>query len=361
MNALLPKAPMTASLASSTAAPSSFPVPSGVEAFAVNSSALPFALRPSAADTPLVSWAGAHREWIRAALTAQGAILFRGFGLADLAADFARFSQLLTGELLSYVYRSTPRTAVGQGVYSATEYPAKATIPQHNENAYCRDWPMKLMFLCTQASPIGGETPLSRTAAVTARIPEAVRSRFREHGVLYVRNYREGVDLPWQVVFQTERRDEVERFCVEHDLAFEWRADGSLRTRQVCQAFATHPLTGEELWFNQAHLFHVSSLDAQSRAAMTSLFDEDSYPRNTYYGDGSPIEPETLDAIRTAFAAETLTFSWRSGDVLLVDNMLVGHGRRPYGGPRKILVSMGEPFSTMPGEGKVSPSFGAAR
>ncbi|WP_088710748.1 TauD/TfdA family dioxygenase [Noviherbaspirillum denitrificans] len=59
------------------------------------------------------------------------------------------------------------------------EYPARATIPQHNENAYCRDWPMKLMFLCAQATPHGGETPLSITAALTERISEKIREKFR--------------------------------------------------------------------------------------------------------------------------------------------------------------------------------------
>ena len=29
--------------------------------------------------------------------------------------------------------------------------------------------------------------------------------------------------------------------------------------------------------------------------------------------------------------------------MILVDNMLVAHGRRPFTGPRKILVTMAEP------------------
>jgi hypothetical protein len=32
------------------------------------------------------------------------------------------------------------------------------------------------------------------------------------------------------------------------------------------------------------------------------------------------------------------------GDILMVDNMLVAHGREPFSGPRKILVAMAEPF-----------------
>ncbi|MDA2921410.1 TauD/TfdA family dioxygenase, partial [Desulfobacterota bacterium AH_259_B03_O07] len=31
---------------------------------------------------------------------------------------------------------------------------------------------------------------------------------------------------------------------------------------------------------------------------------------------------------------------WQKGDVMVLDNYLVAHGRRPFKGPRKILVAM---------------------
>jgi alpha-ketoglutarate-dependent taurine dioxygenase len=35
-------------------------------------------------------------------------------------------------------------------------------------------------------------------------------------------------------------------------------------------------------------------------------------------------------------------FAWQKGDLLMVDNMLVAHGRAPFTGPRRILVAMAE-------------------
>ncbi|MEL6368813.1 MAG: TauD/TfdA family dioxygenase [Pseudomonadota bacterium] len=36
----------------------------------------------------------------------------------------------------------------------------------------------------------------------------------------------------------------------------------------------------------------------------------------------------------------TFDIPWQSGDLVLVDNFLVMHGRRPFGGKRCILVSL---------------------
>ena len=72
---------------------------------------------------------------------------------------------------------------------------------------------------------------------------------------------------------------------------------------------------------------------------------EEDVPANTYYGDGSPIEPEVLDEIRDAYGSATVSSAWRRGDILLLDNMLTAHSRTPYVGERKILVGMSEPHS----------------
>ncbi len=290
----------------------------------------------------LVEFSRERKAALREELLEHGALLFRGFHVPG-EEGFAAFAREVF-EPLPYLYRSTPRTEVGKGVYTATEYPKQLTIPQHCENAYARQWPLKLAFFCAVAAPTGGATPLADNRRTTALIPEAVRARFEERGVMYVRNYGSGVDLPWQVVFQTKEKREVEHFCDAQAIQYEWLPKDRLRTRQVCQALAQHPATGERVWFNQAHLFHVSALDPASQKAMLSVFKKEELPRNAYFGDGGEIPGEDLASIRAAYG-ELHEFPWRQGDVLLVDNMLVSHGRRPFDGPRRILVTMGEPFA----------------
>jgi alpha-ketoglutarate-dependent taurine dioxygenase len=162
---------------------------------------------------------------------------------------------------------------------------------------------------------------------------------------MYVRNYGEGCGLPWQTVFQTDDRGVVEAYCAEHELEFEWKGAAALRTRAVRPAIVRHPRTGEDVWFNHATFFHVSTLAEPLREALLAQFAEQDLPNNTYYGDGSPIEPEVLDELRAAYLEETIIFPWRRGDVLFMDNVLMAHGRRPFVGERRILVGMAQPFS----------------
>jgi alpha-ketoglutarate-dependent taurine dioxygenase len=77
---------------------------------------------------------------------------------------------------------------------------------------------------------------------------------------------------------------------------------------------------------------------------MLAVVDENEVPFNTFYGDGAAIEPTVMDEIRDAYDNETVKFDWERGTLLLVDNMLVAHGREPFTGDRKVLVAMAEPF-----------------
>jgi len=302
---------------------------------------LPLLAQPAEPGFDLISWARDNRDWINTHLLQHGGILFRSFRLGGLD-EFQHLVEAVSGDLLEYRYRSTPRTEVNGKIYTSTEYPASEEIPLHNENSYSRTWPLKIFFYCEKNAVEGGMTPIADSHAVYERIPAPIRDRFAAKGVMYVRNYGEGADLSWQEVFQTGDRSSVEDFCRQAGITLEWKANGGLRTRQVCQAVAGHPRTGRMLWFNQAHLFHVSSLPQALREAMLEVFEPEDLPRNTYYGDGSPIEVADLDVIREVYRTQQICFPWQEGDVLLLDNMAVAHGRTPYKGERKIRVGMTE-------------------
>lgn len=308
------------------------------------SRSLPTLATPQVAALSLPAWLASHREECAAQLRVSGALLLRGFQTPTIE-DFETLLHDFSGELLHYTYGSTPRALVSGKVYTSSEYPAELRIPLHNEMCYARQWPMKIAFLCTLPSPTGGETPIADSRRIYTNMPAAIRARFAERGVMYIRNYGAGLDLSWQDTFRTEVRAEVEYFCRAAGIESQWLAEDGLRTRQVCQGVARHPETGEMVWFNQAHLFHVSNLDAATRTLLTDNVASDDLPRSALYGDGSPIDDADLDAVRRVLDQEAVRFPWQRGDVLLLDNMLAAHGREAFSGARRVVVGMNQPFA----------------
>ena len=98
------------------------------------------------------------------------------------------------------------------------------------------------------------------------------------------------------LIDETDKAD-VESFCQANELEFEWLDDKRLRTRQINQASAVHPVTSAKVWFNQAHLFHVTNLEQEVQDSLLSVMSEAELPRNTYYGDGERIDPDTMAAL----------------------------------------------------------------
>ncbi len=306
---------------------------------------LPLVIEPAVNDVNLVNWASSNRDWIERQLIQYGGLLFRNFQI-NTHSEFANFMQAVAGELIEYSYRSTPRTQVNGKIYTSTEYPPDRSIPLHHEMAYSLNWPMKIAFFCVKAAEQGGETPIADSRKVFQRIDPKIKERFIQKKIMYVRNYGQGIDLPWETVFQTNNKAEVEAYCQSADIDFAWLDGNKLRTRQVCQAVATHPQTGDLIWFNQAHLFHISSLKAEVYQSLLAILNAEELPRNAYYGDGSEIETSVLAEIQAIYEQEIVTFSWQAGDILLLDNMLVAHGRKPFTGARKVLVGMAEPYTS---------------
>jgi alpha-ketoglutarate-dependent taurine dioxygenase len=303
----------------------------------------PLVIEPDGDEIDLAAWARLNQDGIEAELLRHGAILFRGFGVVT-PTEFEQVARTLASELFGE-YGDLPREEVGGHVYGATPYPTDQAILFHHESAHMHRWPMKIWFCCLKAAEQGGETPIADGRKVYAGLDPALRERFREKKLVYVRNYIEGLDVSWQAFFRTTDRSAVEAYCRENGIRWEWRPDGGLRTRQVCQAVVAHPQTGELVFFNQIQLHHVTCLEPSVRESLRAMLEEADLPRNVYYGDGSPIEDSIVAEIGELYRRTAVSFRWREGDVLMLNNMLMAHSRNPYVGARKILVTMGDMMS----------------
>ncbi len=307
-------------------------------------SQLPFEISANVSNLDLAQWISVHKEAVDELLFKHGALLFRGFNISN-AEKLQAFAQAYSPELLDYSDRGAPRVSLSSKVFSSTEYAKEEVIPLHHEMSYASSCPSKLFFCCETVAAEGGYTPLADDRKVIAQIPQAIKDTFMQKQVMYVRNYGLGIDMDWQEAFDTNNKAEVEAYLKQTNTDFEWISDDHLRTTAVRQVLATHPVTGETVWFNHAHLFHQSNMPADILEFMIDEFGADGLPRNAFYGDGSPIDAAVVEQIRAIYAANAVTFDWQVGDALLADNFLVSHGRSAFKGKRKVCVAMAELFT----------------
>ncbi|MEU4745858.1 TauD/TfdA family dioxygenase [Actinosynnema sp. NPDC023658] len=272
-------------------------------------------------------------------LVERKAIVFRGFGLTEHT--ITDVMDRLLPDRLAYVHGNSPRTKVGANVYTSTEYPPEFTISMHNELSYAHAWPSRLVFCCVLADMTGGATPLVDAARWLESLDDEVREAFAD-GVRYTQNLHGGYGLgkSWQDTFETDDPQVVDEFLAGTGAVWQWHDDGGLRVSQLRPSTTRHPVTGVEVWFNQSDQWHTATLGDETARAMAEVLRADEMPQSVSFADHSPIPDAYVLQVRDRGLEHAVDVDWRLGDVLLFDNVLVGHGRRPFDGARRVLVGM---------------------
>jgi alpha-ketoglutarate-dependent taurine dioxygenase len=304
------------------------------------SGAFPFLCEPDVAGQRIEDWLTMHRTDAFAALIRHGALLFRGFQV-EAERDFELAAQALS-DGLEPRYGDLVKRATARFVYDATVYPKNRAILFHNEGSHTPKLPTRQLFFCGRDGFTGGETPIVDCRRVYRALPEALRSAFTERGLVYVRNFIPGVDVRWQDFFRTPQRGDVEARCRAEGVAWDWRDDGGLRTRTRAHAVIEHPVTGEPSFCNQIMLHHTACLDARTRSALLAVLPPGDLPRSVSYGDGGAIADDVVAEILRVTVRTAARFTWRRGDVLMLDNLSTAHARSPFEGDRQILVAVGD-------------------
>jgi len=291
----------------------------------------------------LTSWYQDNHEFVEQKLLEHGAVLFRGFDI-NTPASFARLTRSIAPGLLDCLDDNGPRTKITSGIYTSTEYPAEYQLSMHSEYAYSHKFPSRLYFCCVVEPGKGGETPLADNRKILKKLDPEIVEEFRRKRIKYLRNLHggNGFGLSWQAAFQTTDKAAVEAYCRSMSIDYEWKADGGLRLQNTFDSVITHPVTGEEVWFNQAPQFHPSDYPTDIYESLLNSYRdrEDDLPQTSLFGDNTQIEISKLKHIRDTMFKQATVNPWRQGDVVMLDNVLCCHGRMPFSGARKILLAM---------------------
>ncbi len=287
----------------------------------------------------------------------QGFLLLRGFPVRT-ASDFRTVANAIDPDLHRYMGQ-TDRAEVQDRIYESTPVPGRFPIPLHSESAYSAYFPRRGLFFCEKPADSGGESWLADTRKVLADLPADLRAKFEARGVRYIRNAppagawihrlsrltKSGIVKSWPETFGETDREKVTAFGRAHAIPMQWKKGNWLSLDAVLPAVRTHPVTGEKVWFNQAHLYRLRSESHPFLGKIVSLLFNrlPAFPvMDSRFGNDEPISPEDLATIRDAFHRHLVSIPLLAGDVLYFDNLLVAHGRSPFRGKRRLLATFSD-------------------
>ena len=285
------------------------------------------------------AWVSAHVEAVQSTLAQCGAIVFRGFGLAS-DADFDRFIQAFSWP--NFTYAESLSNAVRRNrtprVFTANEAPPDVQIYLHHEMAQTPVYPSRLFFFCEQPANGGGATPICRSDWLLERLHKVVPNFVDDcanKGVRYSQTMPAQDDLAsgqgrsWRSTLSADDKAAAETKLAQLGYTWRWQADDALSVTTPILPAVRELADGSRSFFNQliAAFFGWQDSRNDGRRAIT-------------LGDGSALDAVAMQSAVALAEELTVDLQWQLGDVALVDNLRVMHGRRPFQGERKVLASL---------------------
>lgn len=243
------------------------------------------------------------------------------------------------------------RTEITETLSTANEGPSSIRIHQHNEFSRFVKYPTKLFFTCVEYAAEGGETPLVHGGEffqrINAKAPEFLRE-LSQRG-LYMEQIwplKSDTNTNWANKFCFGRNIDPSDDHFEHqklqakqlaeEIASpdcEFTPENDLLIRQYTKPIRVYEGDGESFpcFFNSLSTFYAYTKYKVAEYGKT---------RSICYNDGGEIPTKYLDLVLQTSLDLAYAHRWEEGDIAIVDNYMVSHGRLPWEGVRRILVSM---------------------
>ncbi|KAI3521480.1 hypothetical protein L1887_10948 [Cichorium endivia] len=282
----------------------------------------------------------AHKPWVESSLKKSGAILFRGFPVTS-PSDFNNVVEAFGYPELPYMGGRAARTKVIGRVYSANESPPEEAIPFHHEMAYIPDFPTKLFFFCDEEPGAGGETPIVLSHIIHDKMkekhPEFV-AKLEEHGLTYTDiapdedNSSTFTGRGWKSTFKTDDKKAAEERAAKLGGKLEWIGNAAKVISAPMPAIRFDKESRRKTWFNSLATTY-SGPAASKKFCIGGTSAE--------FGNGDPLPDDVIEDNFKILDEECVAIPWKKGDILLINNLMVLHGRRPLlKPPRRILASL---------------------
>jgi alpha-ketoglutarate-dependent taurine dioxygenase len=204
--------------------------------------------------------------------------------------------------------------------------PTSVSISLHSELGYVHNPPRYIAFGCLLPAPIGGEMIFGDSRKIVQKLPEDLKSKLNEKGAycggLYSLSH-------WKTSLSSDDRISAERTMTQLGWQWEWKDDGSLSWWSNLPAMVTHPVTAERVFLS-------------STSFLQSFKNQRGQPKR--YGDRTEMTDMDFKILRLAHSNQEIEVMLQPGDIVILDNWIIKHGRRAFEGTRKHFVFLSNSF-----------------
>jgi alpha-ketoglutarate-dependent taurine dioxygenase len=347
----------------------------------------PFVIEPSGFSSVafLSEFLRAHSAQILADLTAHGAILLRGFQVAS-ATSFEEVVLSIQGMWgMEELLLSEPGRTLADGarfvMYTNSLVKTGGSIgfdAFHSENYFAPDVPGYASFFCLTPSSFGGETGLLNLSKLYADLPNQLKLKLEGKACFVARYALADMERRYRLCARV-----IEGFCADAGLPTV-SVDGARYVAVYKPSVVRHPVTQEKTllinflkfatlreallreflpdyagnkWCLHRLIWRsplLSSLtDPDGR--MRALFRRMRYPAARASGSEACLTMDGALFVESLFPSSDVqvlaglmrrrysSFLWKKGDVLIVDNLQLGHAGMPGHGKRDLRVMLCNP------------------
>ena len=138
-----------------------------------------------------------------------------------------------------------------------------------------------------------------------------------------------GQGRSWASTLSAANAEEAETKLERLNYQWQWQADESLSVITPILPAVKTLQDGRKVFFNQLIAAFRGWQDARNNSE-----------KSICYGDDSSISNDDMAVVIRLADQLTFDISWQTGDVVLLDNFITMHGRRPFEGQRSVLASL---------------------
>lgn len=241
-----------------------------------------------------------------------GVLLFRGF---ETDVDtFAEFSNSLSTNFIDYTGGSFNRQIINEEPTILTVTDFNHEVKLHGEMYYTNKPPLMIWFFCANPPLQDGETLLCDGEQFFHELSSSMKELLNRKRLKFSRNLNKKL---WQKKYKTNDFDLVEKIAKSNGVEVKINENESI-TRQFIASAIHKNRTGEDYVF-------INSLLAAKHTN----------PELVSFDDDSEITDEIISELNEIAERISIEISWQKGDILMIDNTRIMHGRRAFDDPQR--------------------------